>query len=225
MFGTSKKYFNCIDLHCGGEPARILISGCPPIPGSTMAEKRKELIDNYDYIRQLLLQEPRGYPCQNLNLIFPSLHPEADFGYVIAEQNCIYPLFSGHNTICVVTALLVSHPVEIFFYMSCDSPFFKESGMIGMCEPMTHFNLESPGGLVKVVAECQGGQVKSVNLESMPSFVGYTNKKVNYSFHSVGNSLKSLILQYDLRCYLNFMTKINEESNVDFWRENSNNVK
>ena len=162
MFGTSKKYFNCIDLHCGGEPARILISGCPPIPGSTMAEKRKELMDNYDYIRQLLLQEPRGYPCQNLNLIFPSLHPEADFGYVIAEQNCIYPLFSGHNTICVVTALL-------------------ESGMIGMCEPMTHFNLESPGGLVKVVAECQGGQVKSVNLESMPSFVGYTNKKVNYS--------------------------------------------
>ena len=115
MFGTSKKYFNCIDLHCGGEPARMLISGCPPIPGSTMAEKRKELMDNYDYIRQLLIQEPRGYPCQNLNLIFPSLHPEADFGYVIAEQNCIYPLFSGHNTICVVTALLVSHPVEIFF--------------------------------------------------------------------------------------------------------------
>ena len=65
--------------------------------------------------------------------------------------------------------------------MSSDSPFFKESGMIGMCEPMTHFNLESPGGLVKVVAECQGGQVKSVNLESMPSFVGYMNKKVNYS--------------------------------------------
>ena len=64
--------------------------------------------------------------------------------------------------------------------MSSDSPFFKESGMIGMCEPMTHFNLESPGGLVKVVAECQGGQVKSVSLESMPSFVGYMNKKVNY---------------------------------------------
>ena len=64
--------------------------------------------------------------------------------------------------------------------MSSDSPFIKESGMIGMCEPMTHFNLESPGGLVKVVAECQGGQVKSVNLESMPSFVGYMNKKVNY---------------------------------------------
>ena len=58
--------------------------------------------------RQTLLQEPRGYPCQNLNFIFPSQNKEAAFGYVIAEQNCIYPLFSGHNTICVVTALLVS---------------------------------------------------------------------------------------------------------------------
>ena len=57
---------------------------------------------------QTLLQEPRGYPCQNLNFIFPSQNKEAAFGYVIAEQNCIYPLFSGHNTICVVTALLVS---------------------------------------------------------------------------------------------------------------------
>ena len=79
--------------------------------------------------------------------------------------------------------------------MSSDSPFFKESGMIGMCEPMTHFNLESPGGLVKVVAECQGGQVKSVNLESMPSFVGYMNKKVNY-IHAVSENL----LKKRLKC-------------------------
>ena len=57
--------------------------------------------------------------------------------------------------------------------------FFQETGMITMNEPETQFNLESPGGLVKVIAECQGGQVKSVSLVSMPSFVGYTNKKVD----------------------------------------------
>ena len=51
--------------------------------------------------------------------------------------------------------------------------------MITMSEPETQFNLESPGGLVKVVAQCQAGQVKSVSLESMPSFVGYMNKKVD----------------------------------------------
>ena len=73
-----------------------------------MAEKRRELMSNYDFIRKTLLQEPRGYPCQNLNFVFASKLQKASFGYVIAEQNCIYPLFSGHNTICVVTALLVS---------------------------------------------------------------------------------------------------------------------
>ena len=73
-----------------------------------MAEKRITFMRDFDHIRKLLLQEPRGYPCQNLNIIFPTANPEAEFGYVIAEQNKIYPLFSGHNTICVVTALLVS---------------------------------------------------------------------------------------------------------------------
>ena len=124
MYGSGKKYFHCIDLHCGGEPARILLSGCPEIPGNTMAEKRTEFMNNFDHIRKTLLQEPRGYPCQNLNIIFPSQNPDAKYGYVIAEQNRIYPLFSGHNTICVVTALLVSSafqlnvplPVKIIYY-------------------------------------------------------------------------------------------------------------
>ena len=51
--------------------------------------------------------------------------------------------------------------------------------MIEMQEPETCFNLESPGGLVKVKAECFEGEVKNVLLEAMPSFVAYNNKKVN----------------------------------------------
>ena len=70
------------------------------------------------HIRKTLLQEPRGYPCQNLNIIFPSQNPDAKYGYVIAEQNRIYPLFSGHNTICVVTALLVSFQYLYFWSKS-----------------------------------------------------------------------------------------------------------
>ena len=33
--------FHCMDLHCGGEPARVLLSGCPPVRGSTPQEKRR----------------------------------------------------------------------------------------------------------------------------------------------------------------------------------------
>ena len=45
-----------------------------------------------------LIKEPRGYPCQNLNIVFPSEMPGIDWGYIICEQECVYPLFSGHNT-------------------------------------------------------------------------------------------------------------------------------
>ena len=57
-------------------------------------------------------------------------------GYIIAEQHGIYPLFSGHNTICVVTALL-------------------ETGQLHMVEPLTEFKLEAPGGLISIEAECE----------------------------------------------------------------------
>jgi len=37
--------------------------GCPAdVSGETMAEKRKQLMENYDFIRETLLHEPRGYP-------------------------------------------------------------------------------------------------------------------------------------------------------------------
>lgn len=50
--------------------------------------------------------------------------------------------------------------------------------MVKMNYPITEFNLEAPGGLIKVKAHCKNNQVESVTMESMPSFVGWTNKKV-----------------------------------------------
>jgi proline racemase len=49
-------------------------------------------MDNLDHIRKVLLLEPRGYPCQNANIIVPSTLPEAEFGFIILEQNKIYPV-------------------------------------------------------------------------------------------------------------------------------------
>lgn len=71
--------------------------------------------------------------------------------------------FSGHNTICVATAIL-------------------ESGM----EPMPEggngevcFELESPGGIVPIRASCLNGKVKSITLRNVPSFVVHKNVSVN----------------------------------------------
>jgi len=164
MWGHGRRIFHCVDLHCGGEPARILVGGAPQVPGTTMAEKRQHMIETpaLDSIRQVLLQEPRGYPCQNLNIIFPSSNPGATsgLGYVILEQDKIYPLFSGHNTICVATALL-------------------ETGLVPITGEVTEFTLESPGGLINIKAKCDSGRVMEVSMTSMPSFSQHQGVEVD----------------------------------------------
>ena len=166
VWGKSRKVFECVDVHCGGEPARVLFSGVPSIPGSSMMEKRKYFMDNLDNIRQVLLTEPRGYPCQNLNILVPATSPEADIGYIIAEQNAIYPLFSGHNTICVATAVL-------------------ETGLVTMQEPVTTIKLEAPVGIIDITAKCHNGRVEEVAMTAMPAFLG--KKDVMLKVPTVGN--------------------------------------
>lgn len=159
-----------IDLHAGGEPARVVLEGLEEVnaSGKTMRALREEILHHHDHIRQTLLQEPRGYPCQNANLVFPLTKPSTasssdtqtlaqqncPFGYVIMEQNKIYPMMSGHNTICVATALL-------------------ETGKIPMVEPITAFSLEAPAGPIEITAHCKAGKVERVCFKGTPSFVAH----------------------------------------------------
>eukprot|EP00992_Anisonema_acinus_P014867 TRINITY_DN9499_c0_g1_i2.p1 TRINITY_DN9499_c0_g1~~TRINITY_DN9499_c0_g1_i2.p1 ORF type:complete len:368 (+),score=104.90 TRINITY_DN9499_c0_g1_i2:40-1104(+) len=152
MARPGNRSLSVIDLHAAGEPARVVVGGLPHVPGATMFEKRAFLMAHHDGLRKLLLQEPRGYPCQNVDYILPPTVPEAAFGFVIAEQHAIYPLMSGHNTICVATALL-------------------ETGMVPMEEPETEFVLEPPAGPIRLRARCRDGKVESVTFRNVPAFV------------------------------------------------------
>ena len=151
-----------IDCHAGGEPARVIISGLPSIPGNTMTNKREYIMNNMDELRQLLLLEPRGYPCQNANLIFPSSNDDAKFGFVIMEQNKIYPAMSGHNCICVATALLETGMVP----MIPDNDIIYEDGSF-----YTTFNLEAPSGIIKIVSKCKGNKALEIQLTNTASFM------------------------------------------------------
>ena len=122
-----------VDLHACGEPGRVIVGGVGDVPGATMFEKMQHLATHEDWLRKLMLREPRGYPAANCNLILPPTRPEADAGFVIMEQ-VEYPPMSGTNTICVVTALI-------------------ETGMVAVQEPVTRLTLETPAGLVRVEAE------------------------------------------------------------------------
>jgi proline racemase len=145
------KRIRAIDTHVAGEPGRVIVDGVDDVPGDSVFEKMKYLETNQDWLRRLMLREPRGYPAANCNLLVPPCHPEADAGYVIMEH-VEYPAMSGTNTIAVATVLI-------------------EEGLVPVTEPQTELCLESPAGLIRVIAEVRGGKVKSVEFRNVPAFV------------------------------------------------------
>src|SRR5580692_3937468 len=152
------RMIQAVDAHACGEPGRVIVGGVLDVPGKTMLEKMQHLQTHGDSLRKLMLREPRGYPAANCNLILPPTHPEAAAGYVIMEQT-EYPGMSGTNTICVTTVLL-------------------ETGMVPMIEPVTELTLESPAGLIRVRAECQGGKVRGVTFRNVPAFAVHLDRPV-----------------------------------------------
>lgn len=147
-----------VDLHACGEPGRVIVGGIGDVPGATMFEKMQHLAKHEDWLRKLMLREPRGYPAANCNLILPPTRPEANAGFVIMEQ-VEYPPMSGTNTICVATALI-------------------ETGMVEAHEPVTKLTLETPAGLVGIEAEVHRGKVLGVIFENVAAFAVHLDRAV-----------------------------------------------
>ncbi len=144
------RMITAVDAHAAGEPGRVITGGVLDVPGATMFEKQRHLERHADWLRKLMLREPRGYPALCCNVILPPTDPRADAGIVIMEQT-EYPAMSGSNTICVVTVLL-------------------ETGMLPAVEPVTELTLETPAGLVGVQATVRDGKVLDVTFENVPAF-------------------------------------------------------
>ena len=103
-----------------------------------------------DWLRRLLLREPRGSVARHVNLVVPATRPDCDAGFIIMEPT-EYPPMSGSNTICTTTVLL-------------------ETGMLEMREPETVVRLEAPGGVVEARAACRDGRCESVEFTNVPCF-------------------------------------------------------
>ena len=57
MFSRGPKYFDCVDLHCGGEPARVVFgTDLPTLDGVSMAEKRDNFMRYHQHVADLLLK-------------------------------------------------------------------------------------------------------------------------------------------------------------------------
>jgi proline racemase len=87
-----------IDMHTGGEPLRVYVSGLPPIEGNTVLEKRRYFREHYDHLRTGTMWEPRGHADMYGAVVTPST--DADFD-VFFLHNEGYSTMCGHAIIAL----------------------------------------------------------------------------------------------------------------------------
>lgn len=153
----SSKVIHIVSCHAEGEVGNVIVGGVAPPPGDTLWQQAR-WIDDDESLRQLVLNEPRGGVFKHINLLVPAKSPDAVQGFIIMEPEHTPPM-SGSNSICVSTVLL-------------------DTGLIPMQEPIIEFNLEAPGGLVKVKAYCENGKAQSIQVNNVASFADQLDVKL-----------------------------------------------
>ncbi|MGB6643037.1 MAG: proline racemase family protein [Thermoanaerobaculia bacterium] len=93
-----------VDSHTEGEPTRVVIGGWPQLASLSMAERRDELRETYDHLRQAVVLEPRGHSAVVGALLTPAVESGSEAG-VIFFNNVGYLGMCGHGLIGVVRTL------------------------------------------------------------------------------------------------------------------------
>lgn len=150
-----ERIITCIDAHCAGEPVRVITSGFPPIPGKTILKKREYVLKHYDHLRKLIMLEPRGHSGMYGCILVPPVTSDGDFG-VLFTHNEGLSTGCGHATIGVTKVVI-------------------ETGMINSKEGENIVKIDTPAGRVTSYAQVEGGKVKRVKFQNVPSFVLYEN--------------------------------------------------
>ncbi len=156
-----RKMLTAVDAHTAGNPERVVIGGAPPIPGKTMLEKAEYMRNNLDYLRTLLIHEPRGHSNMYASLLVPPTVDGADFGAMYLEPGG-YATMCGHGTIAICTVLV-------------------EMGIVEAREPETEIILDTPAGLVRAKVAVKDGRAESVTIRNVPSFLYKRDAEVDVS--------------------------------------------
>lgn len=193
-----QKLFTTIDTHTGGNPTRTLISGLPPLKGSTMSEKMLYMQDKYDWIRKFLMNEPRGHGVMSGALMTDPCHPDADVGVIYIETGGYLPM-CGHDTIGFCTALIEAGLIE--FDANAQS---------------TNIKLDTPAGLVDVEVTLKNGKAEEVTFVNVPAFL---LKSISIDVDGIGK------VDCDIAYGGNFYGIIDSRTlNIDLVEENATDI-
>ena len=152
------RYFAAVDSHTEGMPTRVITGGVGPIPGDTMAQRRRHFMEHMDGLRLLLMREPRGHGAMSGAILQPPARADADWGVVFIEVSGCLPM-CGHGTIGVATVLV-------------------ETGMVAVSEPETLVRLDTPAGLVEARVAVRDGRAVAVTLRNVPAFLHAADREV-----------------------------------------------
>lgn len=134
-----------IDLHTGGEPLRVVLSGLPPLQGNTVLEKRRYFREHFDHLRTGLMFEPRGHADMYGAVMTESTTADYDVFFL---HNDGYSTMCGH-AIIALTKLVI------------------EAGLIQ--GERVAFNV--PAGRIESRARIESGRVVEATFRNVPSFL------------------------------------------------------
>ena len=143
-----------LDAHAAGEPLRIVTGGIDPIPGATMLDKRRYAREHLDALRRAIVFEPRGHADMYGAIPTAPVTADGDLG-VLFLHNEGWSTMCGHGIIALTTALLETG---------------ERSGDV--------VRYDAPPGRVTARATRDGGRVREVAFENVPSFVAALDQTV-----------------------------------------------
>jgi len=149
---------DAIEMHTGGEPLRIITSGLPEIPGSTILKKRDYFKEHFDYIRTGLMWEPRGHADMYGAILTEPVTGDGDAG-VFFIHNEGYSTMCGHAVIALTRLL-------------------AESGYGERREDEHILRLDAPAGRIVAKASYENEKIKKISFENVPSFVFLRDQEV-----------------------------------------------
>ena len=152
LFNMDDLKISTTEMHTGGAPFRIIETGFPEIKGKTVLDKMRYARENFDFIRKMMMFEPRGhFDMFGVILVEPDI-PEADIGTIFIHNEG-YSTMCGHGVIAlgryVIDHGIVKPPVE----------------------PETKVVIQCPCGPVEAFVEYNNGRTGGVRFRSVPAFV------------------------------------------------------
>jgi proline racemase len=160
-----QRVITAIDTHTAGGPTRIITSGIPALPGKSVEEKYGYFQSQYDFIRKLLLNEPRGHKDMYGAVLVEPTQPEADLGVFFMNTTGYLPS-CVHSTLGVATALL-------------------ETGALKPKSITGEIFVETPSGLISLLPTYRDDNVDSIRLKTRPAYIHSPEELISFKGQTV----------------------------------------